>query len=423
MTTFGTATFGSGTFGNPSGVSGGVTRRTPDLFLEVAFDSDPFDASPVWEDVTSRLRAFSCSRGRQFELDRFQAGRAQFLLDNRDRALDPMYDSSPYAGGILPTRKIRLSAEWNGTLHRVFTGFVDGWPQHWVPPHEASTNVPATDGFKLMALAKLTTALAEQAVDARVAAVLDAIGWPTADRFLLGGTETIAATTLQNASALDHLQAVTVDAEAGRFFIDGSGRAVFHGREIPYLPIFVPSLVTFGDNPLDPNQLPYSDIVPLYDDNRLWNDVRLTRQGGTEQVASDSTSQDHHRIRTLEKSGLLLSTDASALSLAQYRLAIYKDPILRIESLMLQPGRSPNTMWPHVLGREIGDRVAVGRRPQGIGAPIAADCWIEGVSHQWNASTNDWRTVFSLSRADAQQFWILGDAEFGLLGQTTYLSF
>jgi len=47
--------------------------------VEVAFATDPADP-PVWTDVSDRVRALSTSRGRQHELDRYEAGTAVVVL-------------------------------------------------------------------------------------------------------------------------------------------------------------------------------------------------------------------------------------------------------------------------------------------------------------------------------------------------------
>ena len=254
---------------------------------------------------------------------------------------------------------------------------------------------------------------------ARVSAVLDAAGWPTAERVTNGGTETMQASTLTNTTALQHLQDVT-DTEAGRLFMDSFGRVRFDGRDSLFLPPYTTTEATFNDNPLDEDALGYYDIKTVYDDANIWNDVRLTRVGGAEQVANDTTSIASYGLRTMRATNMLNTSDAGVLSLAQYRRTQYKDPVLRFTLLTLRPGIDTD-LWDQVLARDIGDRVRVGRTPQGIGPSIAFDCWIEGVEH--DIRPGFWETRWKLSRADAQTYWILGDATYGLLGTTTTLGF
>lgn len=63
----------------------------PTFAFEIAFASNPLDSSPSWTDVTTYLKSVSVNRGRQRDLDTFDAGRASFVLDNQDRRFDPTF--------------------------------------------------------------------------------------------------------------------------------------------------------------------------------------------------------------------------------------------------------------------------------------------------------------------------------------------
>ena len=45
------------------------------LTIEVAFDSNPFDTSPSFTDISAFVRSFTTARGRVNELGQFGAGR------------------------------------------------------------------------------------------------------------------------------------------------------------------------------------------------------------------------------------------------------------------------------------------------------------------------------------------------------------
>jgi hypothetical protein len=85
---------------------------TPDVTVEVAFDTDPGDV-PVWTDLSDRFITLTTHRGRRDELQAFDPGRAQVALTNEDRALDPTYTSSPYWPNVVPMRRIRIGAEYD----------------------------------------------------------------------------------------------------------------------------------------------------------------------------------------------------------------------------------------------------------------------------------------------------------------------
>jgi O-glycosyl hydrolase len=251
---------------------------------------------------------------------------------------------------------------------------------------------------------------------ARVARVLDVLGWPTARRNLLAGVATLAA-GVANDSAASYLQTVS-SSEVGRLFIDGQGRVAFLGRDA--LASVTTVLGVFGDG--GGSEIPYSDLTLSFDDSRVWNEVVLQRVGGIPQVARDAALQTTDIVRTYSDSTLLHSSDPQVMSAAQYRLSQYRQPHLRVDGLAVQPYRDGRRMWPLVLGREIGDRVTVTRRPQQVGAPISQESIIEAIEHEFHL-TGNWTTRFSLSMADVTQYWVLGTAGRSELGNTTILSF
>lgn len=132
-----------------SSVQGSVTTDLPDLYLEWSPTTGPRDV-PIWERIPlADIRSIDINRGRNRELDRFQAGRMTCVLDNRDRLYDPRYSAGANFGNVKPMKRIRLRAVWDNT-YDLFTGFVDSWDQDYGMPNEATCTVTATDGFKVI---------------------------------------------------------------------------------------------------------------------------------------------------------------------------------------------------------------------------------------------------------------------------------
>lgn len=82
----------------------------PVFKCEIAFGNTPADASPTWTDVSSDLRKFQISRGRQYELNQIDPGSASVTLKNLSRQYDPEYTSGPHFPNVVPLVPIRLSA-------------------------------------------------------------------------------------------------------------------------------------------------------------------------------------------------------------------------------------------------------------------------------------------------------------------------
>src|SRR5690348_3697709 len=64
----------------------------------------------------------SIRRGRQDETGQIQAGECTVTLDNADGSLSPENASSPYYPNVLPGRRLRVSAVWEGITYYLFYG-------------------------------------------------------------------------------------------------------------------------------------------------------------------------------------------------------------------------------------------------------------------------------------------------------------
>lgn len=122
----------------------------PTLKVEISFVSDPLATAPTWVDVSTYVRqnpGVSIRRGRQTELDNFEAGSCEITLSNRDRRFDPSYAAGPYFGNLIPRKQIRVTATWAAVDYVMFRGWVTGWPQSFAPPAgvDATVTVEAVD--------------------------------------------------------------------------------------------------------------------------------------------------------------------------------------------------------------------------------------------------------------------------------------
>lgn len=383
------------------------------------FGTGTFGGALSWVDVTSYVREGQISRGSS-RLEgiyaRAEAGKATVVLDNRDGRFDPLNLAGPYVAGgvsqVQPMRAFRIRADG----HDLFRGFVDAWtPGYPVAGKDAVTVLTGTDGTKVLAgidLEAVAPVGAGEDAGARIDRILDAAGWPDDLRDLDVGLTTLQATDLGAAAWSEVL--LTADTEIGEVYFDGSGALVFRNRDAVRSEArsSTPQAV-FGDDDLDPGELPYADIGIANDDEQLANLVRIQRVGGVEQIAQDVVSQARYLVRTFERSDLLLETDAEAADYAAFVLELLKTPEPRFEGLVLAPQKDPAALYPHALGRELGDRITVRLRPPG-GYTLERDVLIRGIAHAW--TTASWSTSWALqdtSRFD--QFLTLDSAEFGLL--------
>ena len=139
----------------------GTAGTFPTIYLEWSPTTGPRDV-PIWERIPlADIRSIDINRGRNRELDQFQAGRMTVVLDNRDRLYDPMYSAGTNFGNVKPMKRIRLTAVWDRSYY-LFTGFVDSWDQDYDMTKEAICTVTSTDGFKVWADADQFSAYGEE---------------------------------------------------------------------------------------------------------------------------------------------------------------------------------------------------------------------------------------------------------------------
>jgi hypothetical protein len=392
----------------------------PTIIVRIAFSSDPFDATPSWSDVSSDVLEIHTRRGRQHELGRIEAGTATIVLENSSGDYWPYNAGGSYYPNVLPGKRVNIRATYGVTTYDLYTGFVEAWQPSWLS--REGGNVPiitikCADLTKNLSRLLLNSAgFAQELSGTRVGNVLDALGWPAGARDIDAGQSNMIATgALENENAQDHLFTVQ-ESELGIVFIAGDGDVQFQDRHARLKAPYTTSQATFGD---DAGEQKYRDIEPSYDDQYIYNDVRVTREGGTEQTASDATSQTSYGKRSLSKTGLLITVDTEAKDQADFLLSRYKDATLRSRTLTVFPDRDPANLYPKILDYDLSTRITV-RLNQ---ASIDHEYHIEHISHDFIARQGSWKTEYQLSDADMQAYWLIGVAGYSEIGETTRVGY
>ncbi len=76
--------------------------------VRIAFDSDPFDATPIWTNIHADVLSLYTKRGRQHELGRMETGIATVQLLNVAGNYWPLNVGGDYYGKVLPGKKINI---------------------------------------------------------------------------------------------------------------------------------------------------------------------------------------------------------------------------------------------------------------------------------------------------------------------------
>ncbi len=392
----------------------------------------------MWVDISGRARqsaGVTIKRGRSYELDDFQTGTCSLELDNRTLDFDTDNEIGPYSGGLLPMRQIRVLIEYAGVTYHRFYGFIEGWPQRydisktlaWVP-------VQAYDAFWLFSQSRLAeagfivgdsslgvvgssrvgggVAGTEELSGARIDTVLELDEWPSARRDIADGQSLMAAGDASSGDPLSYMKKVE-ESEDGFLFVARDGAVTFLDRHARFLLDRMTTVqATFSDDGGDDGG--YAEFGTDFDLDRVFNDVRFTRDGGTEQAVEDTSSRNKYRRRSSSKSGLLLTTDPETKNLARSFLNRYKEPSTRLPSIAIRPMRSPATTFPAWLDRELLDRVVIEHDPVNVGDQRVFDSLLEGYTETFN--TEDFTVSANFSPRYARSPFIVGDPVAGVVG-------
>lgn len=204
---------------------------------------------------------------------------------------------------------------------------------------------------------------------------------------------------LNKTSALDAIRQVTLD-YLGRILMSKDGsltwQSVHHGMGKP-------TQWTLGGQS---GEYPYTGAPHFdYDPSYVFNDVQVQRPDnhGVQQQAqstkavmraTDTTSQAAYFQRVLQVDSNV-KADPDALAIAQYLLARYKNPSMRVQTVKFEPSANP-ALWPFVLGAELGDTITLNHRA--LNRPtISLTLAIQQISHDVDAAAGTWVTSMELA--------------------------
>jgi hypothetical protein len=352
-------------------------------------------------DVTDRVRNFSISRGRSNLFSAFPAGQLNVEFNNHDRAFDPLYAQSPFAGNIVPRREIRVT-----TADSVqYTGWIDDWGFSYLPNGDSVAEAIAYDATSIISGQTLAAGTpTAQLSGPRVENILDQINWSPEERNIETGVATLSNAVIDaNTNAMNYLQTIALS-EPGLVFVDKIGRLTFLDRTTAPTST---GLVQFGGT-----GIPFQSVDVSYGSDNLYNEVVLDRVGGGTATATDTQSVADYGLRTLSQSGLLLNTDLALAELALVLAQQYSQPEYRFSSLEVAIHKLDPAEQEDVLGLELGSVAKIVFTPNGIGDAIQRFVQVISINHTVNPQNHF--IEFGFQSLDAA-YLVLDDAEFGKL--------
>lgn len=282
----------------------------------------------VWVDFSDRVKSISITRGKSRFEDRMNVSNATVIFDNADGYFNRFIDfyQNPYALEFVPKRQVRITkyllSGLSGETETIFTGKTLAWNNNYNGRLDDTTVMTANDAINDIGNQLLSaTTFSSELSSVRINTVLDALGWPTADRDIDTGTITLQADTITDGTnALDYLDTVT-RTEGGFFYISAEGNFCFRNRT-KQAPSGSPT----------PNSLKPLNVTLRNGFDTLFNRFSLSRLGGGTVVIDSNTpttttdpfsgntitipgSQNRFGVIEYDREGLLFTSDADLTDL------------------------------------------------------------------------------------------------------------
>lgn len=264
---------------------------------------------------------------------------------------------------------------------------------------------------------------------ARIGRILDAVGWPAADRELSAGETPLGDWLPANSDALTACRAIET-ADQGMFFMGAGGKVTFRSRQDTWTTTrCITAQATFGDGAGEtPTKYPLRYDASSLDYMR--NVVSVSYPGGTVTVENATSVTNYGEAPDSVNANILRTWDGwVARQLAAFRLRLRATPTGRVPAVAVGTFEDDGTASTHVAtlkGLELGDRVRVIRRPNGSTDPIDLQVTLQGV--RWTITPQSgfqWQGYVSPAAPSYTEapYWVVGDATYGTIGSGNLISF
>jgi len=359
-------------------------------------------------DLTYLVQSINIRRGKNRELDQFNAGTATVSFDNSSRILDPLNDDSIYYPFVLPRSPIAILA--NGVP--IYTGLVVDWNLDYDLADQDRMYAQCADSFTVLANQSMAafTPSAELS-GARVSAVLDRpeINYAGARTIGLGSSQLGAYAIAENSNVLNYLQRVT-KSEQGFLFVASDGTLTFKGRTE------VLNAVVAAEFKADGTGIGYQTLANEFGDELLYNDIVTESPAGGPFNAFDSISQALYQSQQYTATDLLNSSANEVEQLGQYLLGKYKNPVLRFTGLTTQMVALSQDHQNAILALDLTD-IATVEKTFATGTPssVTQTLIVSGITHTITPQNHVIGLTFEST--DSNQYLTLDDAIFGILDQ------
>lgn len=365
-------------------------------------------AAVAFTDETARVKEASGRRGRDATLASMSEGTCRIVLKDTNGRFNPDNPASPLAGQLVPGRPVQVTATHLGVTYGLFYGVISSLESH-PNRNERECVLDCVDLFEWLNVSYPVFTTGVSTVGAVIGFILDAIFFTGASYRRLDTGSTIPSFVADGSRTALQLIEELLTVDMGTFFIDGNGAATYYARTARFGATNPRLLLSSPFVTIDAlTGTTLASLAPRVDLASIVNRQRVTREGGSEQTAQNTTSQTTYGIR--EGSAITSSylyDDAQAGNLAGFLVQLQKDPRSPARDVELLNRDDGSIIQQLYL--EVGDRVSVSETVGGT----SFNGIIDAVNWELWGGAQFHRTTFLVSKRTAPTWFTIGTSTLG----------
>lgn len=373
-----------------------------------------FNGGGAFIDITADVRSMelrTCRRANEGLI--FEPGSLTLVMDNRARKYDPLYSAGTYFGQLKPGRQVRVYLDSTSAGQtQVWRGWVDQFNVSYDRSNNDSTvTITCIDALSIASLGALpagtspgltagetvTSRLVQIDAVSNVSTGLGSPSWVT-------GTDYVAECAGQTESVWDNSQSYnTLDlCRRAALLEQGPLTASLTTNEVHIWPRHwwkVYSESNTIQTSIGTGGLPFFDVRRVFDTDEIITTATLVSDDGQQATATDAAAVTEYGYRHPSASyDRLPARNATQLAgAANTVIGIRATEYDRIDEIVIKPGADVG--WQqYAVELTLMSRVTVTWTPTDTGSAIAADYFVDGITHE--VSPGDWTTIYSLMPAN-----------------------
>lgn len=381
-----------------------------------------FNGGGSFVDITADVRSMdlrTCQRADGSLL--FEPGSLTLVMDNKARKFDPLYSAGTYFGQLLPGRQVRVFLDSTSAAQtQVWRGWVDQFVVDYDQSNkDSTTTIVCVDALTIASLGVVPAGITPGFTDGEavwsrlaqidaVANVSTALGFPswanTAADYAAecAGRDSWDASTTKNTLDLCRRAA---SLEGGPLTASLSTNEV-HVWPRHWWKLYSES--TTIQTTVGTGGLPFYDIRRRIDSDELYTTVSMVSDDGETATATDAAAVTVYGYRHPASSyDRIPARNVEQLTgTANLVIGVNSTEYDRIDEIVVKPGSDAS--WKQfTVELTLMSRITVNFTPTATGSAIAADYFIDGITHE--VSPGDWTTTYSLMAANRFDEAIPGD--------------